>query len=38
MRARAQLAGLADDLAAWTDDFYEERARDAALTCPAPAW
>jgi len=26
---RAQLAGLARDLAAWTGDFYEERARDA---------
>ena len=26
---RAQLAGLAEDLAAWTDDFYEERSRDA---------
>ena len=26
---RAQLTGLAEDLAAWTDDFYEERARDA---------
>ena len=26
---RAQLAGLAGDLAAWTGDFYEERARDA---------
>jgi hypothetical protein len=26
---RAQLAGLAEDLAAWTGDFYEERARDA---------
>jgi hypothetical protein len=26
---RAQLAGLAADLAAWTGDFYEERARDA---------
>src|SRR6266700_1748744 len=26
---RAQLAGLAEDLAAWTDDFYDERARDA---------
>ncbi|HXZ77103.1 MAG TPA: ISKra4 family transposase [Streptosporangiaceae bacterium] len=26
---RAQLAGLAKDLAAWTDDFYEERGRDA---------
>jgi hypothetical protein len=27
---RAQLAGLAEDLAAWTDDFYQERSRDAA--------
>ena len=26
---RAQLAGLARDLAAWTGGFYEERARDA---------
>jgi hypothetical protein len=26
---RAQLVGLAEDRAAWTDDFYEERARDA---------
>jgi len=26
---RAQLTGLAEDLAAWTDDFYEERSRDA---------
>ena len=26
---RAQLTGLAGDLAAWTDDFYEERSRDA---------
>ena len=26
---RAQLAGLAEDLAAWTGDFYEERARGA---------
>lgn len=26
---RAQLAGLAGDLAAWTGDFYEERSRDA---------
>ena len=26
---RAQLTGLAADLAAWTGDFYEERARDA---------
>jgi hypothetical protein len=26
---RAQLAGLAEDLAAWTGDFYEQRARDA---------
>jgi hypothetical protein len=26
---RAQLTGLAEDLAAWTDDFCEERSRDA---------
>jgi hypothetical protein len=26
---RAQLTGLAEDLAAWTDDFYGERSRDA---------
>ena len=26
---RAQLTGIAEDLAAWTDDFYEERSRDA---------
>jgi hypothetical protein len=26
---RAQLAGLAADMAAWTGDFYEERSRDA---------
>jgi len=26
---RAQLTGLAEDLAAWTDDFYAERARGA---------
>jgi len=26
---RAQLTGLAEDLAGWTDDFYEQRARDA---------
>src|SRR2546429_536569 len=26
---RAQLTGLAEDLAAWTDDFYSGRARDA---------
>ncbi|MGH3288429.1 MAG: hypothetical protein ACRDPD_27735, partial [Streptosporangiaceae bacterium] len=26
---RAQLTGLAEDLAEWTDDFYEERSRDA---------
>jgi hypothetical protein len=26
---RAQLTGLAEDLAAWTGDFYEQRARDA---------
>lgn len=26
---RAQLTGLAEDLAEWTDDFYEQRSRDA---------
>jgi len=26
---RAQLTGLAEDLAAWTGDFYQERSRDA---------
>jgi hypothetical protein len=26
---RAQLTGLAEDLAAWTEDFYEQRSRDA---------
>jgi len=26
---RAQLTGLAEDLAVWTDDFYAERSRDA---------
>jgi hypothetical protein len=31
---RAQLAGLAEDLAAWTDDFYEQRARDAEEDLP----
>src|SRR5207342_1006733 len=31
---RAQLTGLAEDLAAWTDDFYEERARDAEPDLP----
>ena len=31
----AQLAGIADDLARWTDDFYEERARDAEEDLPA---
>ena len=31
---RAQLAGLAEDLAAWTDDFYEQRARDAEDELP----
>jgi hypothetical protein len=31
---RAQLAGLAADLAAWTSDFYEERARDADADLP----
>ena len=32
---RAQLTGLAEDLAAWTDDFYAERARDADTDLPA---
>ena len=31
---RAQLTGLAEDLAAWTDDFYEQRARDADTDLP----
>jgi hypothetical protein len=31
---RAQLAGLAADLAAWTGDFYAERARDADTGLP----
>jgi hypothetical protein len=31
---RAQLTGLADDLAAWTDDFCQERARDAGTDLP----
>jgi Phage integrase, N-terminal SAM-like domain len=31
---RAQLTGLAEDLAAWTDDFYAERARDADEDLP----
>ena len=31
---RAQLTGLAGDLAAWTDDFYAERARDAEEDLP----
>jgi hypothetical protein len=31
----AQLAGIARDLAAWTDDFCEERARDAEEDLPA---
>ena len=31
---RAQLAGLAADLAAWTDDFYQERARGAGADPP----
>jgi hypothetical protein len=31
---RAQLTGLAEDLAAWTDGFYEERARDAEEDLP----
>jgi hypothetical protein len=32
---RAQLAGLAADLAAWTGDFYAQRARDADADLPA---
>ena len=32
---RAQLTGLAEDLAAWTEDFYAERARDADTDLPA---
>src|ERR1035441_7849243 len=31
---QAQLAGLAGDLAAWADDFYAERARDADTCLP----
>jgi len=31
----AQLTGLAKDLAAWADDFYEERARNADTDLPA---
>jgi hypothetical protein len=31
----AQLQGIADDLARWTDEFYEERARDAGEDPPA---
>jgi hypothetical protein len=31
---RAQLAGLASDLAAWADDFYEQRSRDAGDAPP----
>ena len=31
----AQLAGIARDLAAWTGDFYAERARDAEEDLPA---
>lgn len=31
---RAQLAGLAADLAAWTGDFYEQRARGAGDSTP----
>ena len=30
----AQLTGLAEDLAAWTGDFYEQRARDAEEDLP----
>jgi hypothetical protein len=32
---RAQLTGLAGDLAAWTDDFYQLRARNAEADLPA---
>jgi len=32
---RAQLVGLAEDLAAWVDDFYAGRARDADTGLPA---
>jgi len=32
---RVQLAGLAEDLAAWVDDFYAQRARDAGTGLPA---
>jgi hypothetical protein len=32
---RAQLTGIAEDLASWTDDFYEQRARDAEEGLPA---
>jgi hypothetical protein len=32
---RAQLAGLAEDLAAWTGDFYDQRAREAGTDLPA---
>ena len=32
---RAQLTGLAEDLAAWTGDFYEQRARNADTDLPA---
>jgi hypothetical protein len=31
---RQQLAGLAEDLAAWTDDFYDQRARGAEPGLP----
>ena len=31
---RAQLTGLASDLAAWADDFYEQRSRDASDATP----
>ena len=32
---RAQLASLAEDMAAWADDFYAQRARDAGTGLPA---
>jgi hypothetical protein len=33
--SRAQLAGLAEDLAAWVDDFYDQRAAGAGTALPA---
>ena len=31
---RAQLAGVAEDIAVWVDDFYAQRARDAGTALP----